>query len=139
MSDNILREPSSKPIRLYLAGPMSGHADLNFPLFNAEAARLRALGYDVVNPAEINSGADLVVWGEMTPEERQVHWNRCMCADIPLLCTCDGIALLPNWEKSRGATIERGLALELGESIHYAADLVHPLPARAGATDWAAA
>ena len=41
--------------RLYLAGPMTGIEDLNFPAFHAEAARLRALGYTVINPAEINA------------------------------------------------------------------------------------
>ncbi len=39
--------------KLYLSGPMSGIKDNNFPVFHAEAARLRALGYTVVSPAEI--------------------------------------------------------------------------------------
>lgn len=38
--------------RVYLAGPMTGIADYNFPAFNAAAARLRAVGFDVVNPAD---------------------------------------------------------------------------------------
>lgn len=38
--------------RVYLAGPMTGIADYNFPAFNAAAARLRAEGFDVVNPAD---------------------------------------------------------------------------------------
>ena len=39
---------------IYIAGPMTGKQDLNFPLFHREAARLRADGWTVVNPAEIN-------------------------------------------------------------------------------------
>ena len=38
--------------RIYLSGPMSGLPELNFPAFHAEAARLRALGFEVVNPAD---------------------------------------------------------------------------------------
>ena len=47
-------------MRIYVAGPMTGHPQLNFPAFHTEAARLRALGYEVVNPAELNAdpGAD---------------------------------------------------------------------------------
>ncbi|MBF3131496.1 DUF4406 domain-containing protein, partial [Pseudomonas aeruginosa] len=38
--------------RIYLAGPMTGLPEHNFPAFHAEAARLRSLGYQVENPAE---------------------------------------------------------------------------------------
>jgi hypothetical protein len=64
--------------RLYLAGPMTDLPELNFPAFHAEAARLRALGYTVINPAEINS-------------DPTAEWIDCMCADIPQLIGCDGI------------------------------------------------
>ncbi|MGE5607641.1 MAG: DUF4406 domain-containing protein, partial [Bacillota bacterium] len=37
---------------LYLSGPMSGLPEHNIPAFNAAAARLRRLGFCVVNPAE---------------------------------------------------------------------------------------
>ena len=40
--------------KIYIAGPMTGLPELNFPAFHAEAARLRAFGYEVINPAEIN-------------------------------------------------------------------------------------
>lgn len=87
--------------KLYLAGPMSDLPELNFPAFHAEAARLRALGYTVINPAEINS-------------DPTAEWIDCMCADIPQLIGCDGIALLPGWETSKGARIEHSIARALG-------------------------
>ncbi|MCI4427735.1 MAG: recombinase RecT [Burkholderiales bacterium] len=34
--------------RIYISGPMTGLPELNFPAFNAEAARLRALGFEAV-------------------------------------------------------------------------------------------
>ena len=88
-------------MKLYLAGPMSGIKDLNFPLFHQEAARLRAAGYQVVNPAEIN----------LDPAAK---WADCMRADIAQLVTCDGIALLPGWMESRGAALEHSIAHALG-------------------------
>ena len=36
-------------MKLYIAGPMTGYVELNFPAFNAEAARLRALGFEIVD------------------------------------------------------------------------------------------
>lgn len=87
-------------MKLYLAGPMTGLPELNFPAFHAAAARLRALGFEVVNPAEINP-------------DPSSGWHTCMRRDIPHLVTCDGIAMLTGWESSRGAKIERQLAEDL--------------------------
>lgn len=115
--------------RLYLAGPMSGIPQLNFPLFNAEAARLRALGYDIVNPAEINGGADeIVACAAMTAEQYQKHWCACMKRDVAALVKCDGIAMLEGWWNSKGATLERNLALSLGMSVFQADALQQRIP-----------
>lgn len=38
--------------RVYVAGPMTDLTDFNYPAFNAVADRLRALGYEVENPAD---------------------------------------------------------------------------------------
>ena len=41
-----------KPLRLYVAGPMSGIPHLNHPEFDRMADLLRALGHEVFSPAE---------------------------------------------------------------------------------------
>lgn len=91
-------------MKTYLAGPMTGHPDLNFPLFHAEAQRLRAIGHDVVNPAEIN----------VDPAK---GWEDCMRADIAELVTCQAIAMLPGWQQSRGASLEHHIATQLGLQV----------------------
>lgn len=101
--------------RLYLSGAMSGAPDLNFPLFNRVAAQLRALGWDVVNPVDIN--------GDPTAK-----WLDCIKKDLDYLETCDAIALLPNWGKSFGAQIEHLAAQKFGLAVYRAEDLV-PLEA----------
>lgn len=97
-------------MRIYLAGPMTGYPDLNFPLFDAEAKRLRAKGHEVVNPAEVklHEGAG---------------WTDYMRADLPLLCTCEAIALLPDWHVSNGAFLEHFIARSLQFQVFTAADL----------------
>ncbi|BAO88939.1 DUF4406 domain-containing protein [Caballeronia cordobensis] len=98
-------------MKIYVAGPMSGYPELNFPAFHAEAARLRAMGFEIVNPAEIDVGPN--------PD-----WLTAMRADIRELVTCDGIALLPGWEQSRGATVEHTLARGLGLRVMQARHIV---------------
>ena len=41
---------------VYLSGPMTGLPDFNRPAFHAAAAALRAQGYVVINPAEVDLG-----------------------------------------------------------------------------------
>jgi hypothetical protein len=92
---------------------MSGYPELNFPAFRAEGARLRALGFQIVNPAELNEGSD----GD---------WLECMRVDIAAIMSekCDGIALLPGWEQSRGAPIEHNLVRDLGLRVFMASHLI---------------
>jgi hypothetical protein len=96
--------------RIYIAGPMTGLPELNFPAFHAEARRLRALGYEVINPAEINA-------------DPAAEWAQCMREDIAQLVQCDGIALLPGWQNSRGASLEHHIAKALGMRVHVAAEV----------------
>lgn len=106
---------------LYVAGPMTGYPDLNFPAFHTKAAELRAAGYVVINPAEINGGdAEIAQAKAMTPEELQAHWQKCMRKDITELCTCDGIAMLDGWTRSKGATLEHHVAKALGLTVFEA-------------------
>lgn len=92
--------------RIYIAGPMTGLPDFNYPAFHAEAARLRALGWHVENPAE-----------NVAPPCGS--WAGYMRLAIAQLVTCDAICLLPGWSASRGASIEHGLAVHLGLAVVY--------------------
>lgn len=87
--------------RIYIAGPMTGLPDFNYPAFNTAAERLRALGFEVENPAE-------------NPEPHCGSWLGYMRMAIRQLSQCDGVALLPGWNDSRGARIEHQLANQLG-------------------------
>lgn len=96
--------------RIYISGAMSGQPELNFPLFHSEAARLRSLGFDVVNPAEINP-------------DTTMSWHECLRKDLQELLTCDTIAMLPGWEGSQGAHLELHVAHRVGIKVVMARDL----------------
>ena len=91
-------------MRIYIAGPMSGVKDFNYPAFNAAANELRALGHDVLNPADLET---LNFSGK--PQE----WQWYMRHAIAMVARADGVALLPGWRASKGATLEYRVATAL--------------------------
>ena len=95
--------------RAYIAGPMSGLPDHNYPAFAEAARQLRAHGIDAVNPAENGLPAE-------------APWHMHMRADIAQLVTCEAIVLLPGWQASRGATLEHQIAKRLGFRIYQTID-----------------
>lgn len=92
--------------RIYVAGPMTGIDDFNYPAFNAVADRLRVQGYEVENPAEHGT-------------VKGAQWADYMAYDLTRLGLCGAIYLLPGWSKSKGAIIEKNLAAALGMDIQF--------------------
>jgi nucleoside 2-deoxyribosyltransferase len=90
--------------RLYIAGPMSGWTDMNFPAFSKAAASLRAAGFEVVNPVDVCPDPGMA-------------WVDCMKRDIPAMLGCDGVATLDGWTSSRGAALEVTIAERLGMPV----------------------
>lgn len=91
---------------LYVAGPMSGLPDFNYPTFNAAASMLRGLGYDVLNPVDAEKD-------NPTPGQQQ-PWDWYMRKALRMVLEADGLAMLPGSHHSRGARLERRVAEDLG-------------------------
>lgn len=112
LSETDVSPRSEGVTRTYIAGPMTGLPDLNFPAFHAAAAQLRAAGCEPVNPAEINP-------------DPNAEWTDCMFRDLEELTKCDAILLLDGWQKSPGAQIERLWAIRTGKHIQYQTEPVN--------------
>jgi Domain of unknown function (DUF4406) len=108
-------------MRLYISGPMHGYAGFNIPMFDRCGRAMRAAGFEVVSPSELDSpeyrarclaspdGAQLPV-GETT-------YGDLLGRDVRLIVdSADGLILLPRWERSRGARIEVATALFTGKA-----------------------
>lgn len=132
------------PQRIYLAGPMRGVPEFNFPRFNAVAKALRANGHEVFNPAERDTdrhgGVDISA-GNATgsiEEAKATHGFSLRDAlgdDMEYICrTANCICLLPGWEASSGAQAEWRTALTLkseGMEVVYLTEEVVALMERA--------
>lgn len=98
-------------MRIYIAGPMTGHPGMNFPAFHAAAAEWRNRGWEVVNPAEAFDGA--------TDRPYRDYVEK----DLEDLRTCDAVAMLPGWDGvgARGSVWEWAVATHiLGINVYSA-------------------
>ena len=96
---------------IYIAGPMTGLPDSNYPAFHQAAGELRGAGYDVLNPVVSGRRRDAPRRGAGQVEG--ATWSDYMRNGLNQLVRADGIALLPGWHRSRGACIESNIAREL--------------------------
>jgi hypothetical protein len=116
-------------MKIYLAGPMSGIPNFNFPAFNTAAAALRAEGHEVFNPAqrdiERHGGVDISADNHagdpaLAANTHGFSLREALADDTAYICKeADAIALLPGWESSKGARAEHALAFALGHTFVY--------------------
>jgi len=98
---------SQPEICFYIAGPMTGYPEHNFPAFDAAQAHLEQLGFACINPANLERSI---------PVPEHEPWDRtfakhCIRRDlIAIIDQCHALYLLRGWKKSRGAAVETSLA-----------------------------
>ena len=117
----------NKPKMIYLAGPMKGLKDFNFPAFHKASDYLRSNGFEVGSPAEYNErwfGKEVFkgCGDEAILLQKQPRWNRCtvLSQNIRFVCEeADIVAMLFGWETSTGATAEHAVGEALGLHIIY--------------------
>lgn len=104
---------------IYIAGPMTGYPEFNFPAFKRAAEKYHHLGWTVFNPADKSSeeavvahssfgegdGAALVASGWSFREAYKWDTDRVIAADA--------IYMLKGWEASPGARGEHAVAMAM--------------------------
>lgn len=108
-------------MKIYIAGPMTGHPEFNFPAFFRAQARLETLGWQVSNPAAKDSESEL---GEAaaTGDAKQAIANgfdfrEAFAWDLDKVIHGDAIYMLRGWEQSPGARAEHSVATTMQR--HY--------------------
>lgn len=102
----------------YLAGPMRGHPEYNFPEFRRWTTKLRARGWKIFSPAERD---------EQDPDidhtENIAGWSGSrgldyfMAHDLKAVCETDCVIYMPGWETSQGARLEGMVAVEIAHPV----------------------
>ena len=113
-------------MRLYLAGPMTGYPEFNFPAFEAAATDLRRMNYVVWSPHESDLEAAWKAEHAATyspangdPGGSGMESHRFFLAvDLQHVCTSDALAVLDGWQASLGARIETYVAFQLDMPVH---------------------
>lgn len=99
--------------KYYLAGPMSGLPDRNFPAFKAAAEHLREMGIEIVSPAEFEW--ELPTEGDLPAGHT---YGGVLGRDVKIVIDdVVGLILLPGWEKSVGARIEAFVGLQMNKTF----------------------
>lgn len=121
-------------MRLYLAGPMTGYPQFNFPLFTETAERLRADGYDIVSPAEMDdeeTTALAMASPDGAPGSGTANgetWADFLARDVKLIADeVDGVVVLPKWWTSKGASLEVFVALLCNKPVYHSDVMIGPL------------
>lgn len=91
---------------IYISGPISGYDTEERKRAFKEATRVAGkMGYIPVNPMEYQVDG----W----------TWEAYMRRDIKELMDCDAILMMPGWEQSRGAKLEKDIAERIGMEVLY--------------------
>jgi hypothetical protein len=88
--------------KIYICGRVTGDPNY-YEKFLEEENRLFSLEYEPVNPAAFIL--------------RNEEWSKAMRTAIKAMLFCNGVSLLPDWRKSKGARIEARLARDLGMDV----------------------
>jgi hypothetical protein len=97
---------------VYVSGPMTGIKNHNVYRFNRAERALHKKGYRVVNPIKLDFSCP------------QTEWKDCLRRDIKALMDCDLVVTLPDWDRSRGATLEVFVASQVGIPIKRLEEII---------------
>lgn len=109
--------------KIYVAGPMTGYPEWNFPAFFEAEKQLIKLGYEVLNPAHSDGTTlELALESAGIPERPNHTWAWYMRRDLPHVLDCDALCVLPGWQESKGASLEVHVANAIGIPIYILKD-----------------
>lgn len=127
--DYLQNDPDGPYRKVYIAGPMRGYPEFNFPAFlDAEGFLADNLlyvsenGEEFFSPAQHDIGNGFAWEGKSGTEDEGVDLRAMLGADLAwIAANAEVILLLPGWEKSSGVAAELALAkaLHLGAVVYY--------------------
>lgn len=99
--------------KVYIAGPMTGYPEFNFPAFFKAQKILEMLGYTVFNPAAKDSEKELKGFAEgdaVAAIAGGFDFREAYLWDVSKVIEANAIYMLKGWEASPGARGEHAVA-----------------------------
>lgn len=98
-------------IKVYISGRITGNPHYMQDFAHAEQvldfSTINGQIFEIVNPTKI------------VPFDQNKSWRDYMREDIKALVDCDAIYMLSGWWRSKGARLERRIAINLGLEVIY--------------------
>lgn len=103
---------------IYIAGPMSGYPEFNFPAFNHAAENLQPYYDTVWNPAAKDAEYDLdeeacKTGDHVLAQEKGFDFKAAYLWDVTKVIESDAIYMLKGWQYSPGAVGEHAVAVAM--------------------------
>jgi hypothetical protein len=108
---------------IYIAGPMTGYPEFNFPAFFTAEEKLTKEGYKVFNPADKKQEKELEDNGSYATGDAALaisqgfDFRKAYMWDLEKVVKGNGIYMLNGWEQSPGARGEHAAAVAMKK--HY--------------------
>lgn len=93
---------------------MRGLPEFNFPEFRRVTKILRAAGYTIFSPAEMDEERG---FDGTTDVPYDFDLSAAIMRDLDAIVQADGIIMLPGWEKSSGVRVEKAMTEFLGKDV----------------------
>lgn len=103
-------------MRAYLAGPMRGYEQYNFPAFDRARDFLITKGWNPISPADLDRNEGITGFTTDLPPDFIFNALR---RDFMALCQCEAIVFLSGWEESEGANAEKFVAEHIGLPMYF--------------------
>jgi len=108
--------------KIYVAGPMSGYPEFNFPAFFTAQHTLERQGWTVFNPANKEAEKELDQDAYAAGDAKKAaaagfDFRECYTWDVTKVIEADAIYMLQGWEHSPGACGEHAVAVAMKR--HY--------------------
>lgn len=116
----LLANQGGVEVNVYIAGPMRGYPQYNFPAFDQAAELAKRLGYRPFSPAALDRAVGVDGSRELPPG----FLRECVLRDFVSIYACQAIAMLPGWRDSVGARAEYAIAKWLQLNILDAVDFM---------------
>lgn len=106
---------------IYIAGPMSGIPEFNYPAFNAAQEMFERNDWSVFNPAKHDSYLTELPEGFETGDHVAANkardFREVFLWDVQKVVEADAIYMLKGWQHSPGACAEHAVAVVLKKHI----------------------